>query len=214
MKLKKWFVMILCLCLLGGMHAGAEEENDSLILNFGGKEEADYRLMGEMETPEGYGRKLYKIHEDGDPNEHRFHYIAQEENRAVQSAYVSGVARKTGAQMLDTLRHFGVYYPLAEDRALEIAGHPVRYMITIGNPTSERTQVDSLMIFLYVDVLEDSAVSFSFESIHGSFEELPTEAEMLKDVEAVGNDLKFGFPSSSQFGSPSILVSSLAVAGK
>lgn len=182
-KLKQLFAMILGFCLLAGMHAMVEEENHSLILNFGGKGEMDYRLMGEMETPEGYDRALYMLHEEGDPKEQRFHFTAQEENRAVRSVHVSGVARKTGAQMLDTLRHFGFYYPLAEDRILEIAGRPVRYMIAVGNPTMEKKQVYSLMIFLYVDVLEDSSVSFSFESAHGTIEELPHEREMLKDVE-------------------------------
>lgn len=38
--------------------------------------------------------------------------------------------------------------------------------------------------------------------------------QMLKDVEAVGSDLRFGFPSSSCFGSPSLLISGLSVAGK
>lgn len=38
--------------------------------------------------------------------------------------------------------------------------------------------------------------------------------QMLKDVVAVGGDLKFGFPSGSMFGSPSLLISRLSVAGK
>lgn len=38
--------------------------------------------------------------------------------------------------------------------------------------------------------------------------------QLLKDVTAVGGDLKFGIPSSSQFGSPSLLISGLAIAGK
>lgn len=37
---------------------------------------------------------------------------------------------------------------------------------------------------------------------------------LLQDIEAVGGDLKFGLPSESQFGSPSLLVSSLSIAGK
>jgi len=37
--------------------------------------------------------------------------------------------------------------------------------------------------------------------------------EMLQDVTAIGNDLKFGLPSGSMFGSPSLLVKKLAVAG-
>ena len=37
---------------------------------------------------------------------------------------------------------------------------------------------------------------------------------LLTDIEAVGSDLKFGLPSSSQFGSPSIIVRKLAIAGK
>ena len=183
MKLRQLAALILCFCLMPFMGVWAEAEENSLILNFGGKGETDYRFMGEMETPEGYDRALYMLHEEGDPKEQRFQFTAQDENRAVQSVYVSGVARKTGAQMLDTLRHFGFYYPLAEDRVLEIAGHPVRYMIAVGNPTVEKTQIYSLMIFLYVDVLEDSSVSFSFESAHGTIEELPHEGEMLKDVE-------------------------------
>ncbi|MBA4348180.1 MAG: TldD/PmbA family protein [Clostridiales bacterium] len=36
---------------------------------------------------------------------------------------------------------------------------------------------------------------------------------MMKDVVAVGNDLRFGMPQGGYFGSPSILVSGLAVAG-
>lgn len=38
--------------------------------------------------------------------------------------------------------------------------------------------------------------------------------EVLKSIEAVGNDLKFGFPSSGYIGSPSLKVSGLAIAGK
>lgn len=37
---------------------------------------------------------------------------------------------------------------------------------------------------------------------------------LLTNIEAVGADLKFGLPSASQFGSPSILVKELSVAGK
>ena len=37
---------------------------------------------------------------------------------------------------------------------------------------------------------------------------------LLKDVEAVGADLKFGLPSASRFGSPSLIVKALSVAGK
>ena len=37
---------------------------------------------------------------------------------------------------------------------------------------------------------------------------------LLKNIEAVGSDLDFRFPGGSCFGSPSILVSALAVAGK
>lgn len=38
--------------------------------------------------------------------------------------------------------------------------------------------------------------------------------EVFKDIEAVGNDLKFGFPSSGYIGSPSLKINSLAIAGK
>ena len=37
---------------------------------------------------------------------------------------------------------------------------------------------------------------------------------LLESVVAVGSDLEFGFPGGSRFGSPSLLVSELAVAGK
>ncbi|MBR6767546.1 MAG: TldD/PmbA family protein [Clostridia bacterium] len=37
---------------------------------------------------------------------------------------------------------------------------------------------------------------------------------LLKDIEAVGGDLQFGFPGGSCFGSPCVLVKSLSVAGK
>lgn len=36
---------------------------------------------------------------------------------------------------------------------------------------------------------------------------------VLKDIEIIGNDLIFGFPSGSYFGSPSIKISSISVAG-
>ena len=38
--------------------------------------------------------------------------------------------------------------------------------------------------------------------------------ELLKDIESIGNDLVFGFPSGSYFGSPSIKISSISVAGE
>ncbi|KAB3535329.1 TldD/PmbA family protein [Alkaliphilus pronyensis] len=37
--------------------------------------------------------------------------------------------------------------------------------------------------------------------------------DLLKDVEAVGNDLDFAFPSESYVGSPSLLISKLAISG-
>lgn len=37
--------------------------------------------------------------------------------------------------------------------------------------------------------------------------------ELLKDIEIIGNDLIFGFPSGSYFGSPSIKISAISVAG-
>ena len=37
--------------------------------------------------------------------------------------------------------------------------------------------------------------------------------KVFNDIEAIGNDLIFGFPSSSYFGSPSIKISSISVAG-
>jgi PmbA protein len=36
---------------------------------------------------------------------------------------------------------------------------------------------------------------------------------MLRDVEAVGNDMRFGLPAGSMFGSPSLLIKTLAVSG-
>ena len=38
--------------------------------------------------------------------------------------------------------------------------------------------------------------------------------QMLKDIEAVGNDLKFGFPGGSCFGAPTTLLRGLKVAGQ
>ncbi|MFA5522876.1 MAG: TldD/PmbA family protein [Tissierellales bacterium] len=38
--------------------------------------------------------------------------------------------------------------------------------------------------------------------------------EVFKGIEAVGNDLKFGFPSSAYIGSPSLKINNLAIAGK
>lgn len=37
---------------------------------------------------------------------------------------------------------------------------------------------------------------------------------VLKDIESIGNDLVFGFPGGSYFGSPSIKIKSISVAGK
>ena len=36
---------------------------------------------------------------------------------------------------------------------------------------------------------------------------------LMKDVVALGSDLRFGLPQSGYFGAPSMLVSSLAIAG-
>ena len=38
--------------------------------------------------------------------------------------------------------------------------------------------------------------------------------QLLKGIEAVGNDLKFGFPGACAVGAPSVLVKGLSVAGK
>ena len=45
-------------------------------------------------------------------------------------------------------------------------------------------------------------------TVSGSF------LSLMRGVEAVGSDLRFGLPGTSCFGSPSVLVSTLAVSGK
>jgi len=184
MKLRQLAALILCFCLMPCMGVWAEAEENSLILNFGGKGETDYRIMGEVETPQGYDRAPYTLKEEADPREQRFQYRAQDENHPVQSVYIGGVAGKTGDFMLQVLRMYNIYAPLGADREVEIAGHKARYMLAVGAPSSTKPDIYSLMVFLYVDVLENSTVSFSFESAHVPAALLPTEEEMLTDVEA------------------------------
>lgn len=38
--------------------------------------------------------------------------------------------------------------------------------------------------------------------------------EVLKNIEAIGDDLKFGFPGSAHFGSPSVKIKALSIAGE
>lgn len=158
---------------------------DALIVDFDANDRGRYFNMGEMKTPEGYDRGPYEMYQEGDPNEQRFQFTAQDAARPCQSVYVTGVANKTGEEMLTTLRSYGLYEAAEEDVVTEIAGHKVRYMYSIGNPSSEEnTDVYSVMLILYVDVLDGSTVAFNFNSAHCAQADLPTEEAMLQDVEA------------------------------
>ena len=37
--------------------------------------------------------------------------------------------------------------------------------------------------------------------------------KLLKDIEVIGDDLRFGFPGSGYFGSPSVKIKELSIAG-
>lgn len=159
---------------------------DALILDFDENNRGRYFNMGEMKTPEGYDRGPYEMYQDADPNEQRFQFTAQDASRPCQNVYVTGVANKTGEEMLTTLRSYGIYQAVEEeDKVTEIAGYKVRYMYSVGNPSSEENvDVYSAMLALYVDVLDGSSVAFNFNSAHCAKDALPTEEAMLKDVEA------------------------------
>jgi PmbA protein len=53
--------------------------------------------------------------------------------------------------------------------------------------------------------------------ITGSVEQITVSGnyfELLKDIEEVGSDLKFGLPGESYIGSPSIKIRKLSIAGE
>ena len=73
--------------------------------------------------------------------------------------------------------------------------------------------------YTHLDVYKRQARGYRVEGgrIAGSVHQITLAGNffsLLKDVEAVGGDLKFPSPSNVAFGSPSLLLPALSVAGK
>jgi len=145
-----------------------------------------YYEMARMETPDGYTPEPYQLFVNGETQERNRYFITDDESRAIQSLYVTGVKSKTAAEMIETvMKQSSSYTFQGEAKQAEIAGHPVHYLYVQNVASDEDNSIMSASLLIYVDSVADSSVLFSCTSGKMLQEELPAEEVLLAEAESL-----------------------------
>lgn len=144
-----------------------------------------YYVLGTMETPAGYAPADYGTNMTTDENETFFYFEAEEEGKAVNSAYVIGVKNRTAQTMIDSMSIAFNYEVQTENKLAQIGGKDVHYFYSKGLQSEETPDVLIANITAYVDTIQGSSILVSLASVEGPADELPSEEEMLADAEGI-----------------------------
>lgn len=156
--------------------------------------DGNYYEFATMDAPAGYAEEPYTLSNSSDSKEQHKYFVAQDETKAIQEVYVTGVKQQRGADMvkqLTTTSGEGSYYENASDpRTATIAGHEVNYFYSQTAVTSAENSDYCAMLVTYVDTIKDSSVLVSCTSADMKQEDLPGEEAMVAELEAIYAGLK------------------------
>lgn len=162
---------------------GAEE--NAIIKDLGTYSSPRYYTLGKMDTPEGYEEAEYGMTTTKDSHDQSFYMKTTDTSKLVETVYVTGVANKTGAEMMEVLAANQMYAYKTEVRTGEIAGHPVTYIYAHGTVNSQDDTPYYANLVCYVDTIQNSSVLVNLASAYGAMDTLPTEEAMLAEAEAI-----------------------------
>ena len=162
---------------------------NAIVRNMGNSSNPRYYVFGSMDQPAGYvSNEDYNT--SSDKKEQNFSFNAEDETKAIQSVYVTGVKERTGADMAAEVGKSSLYSTMTEVKTTEIAGHTVHYIFGQGNPKDDDDTIFYSALVMYVDTVQDSCILVNCASAYLAQEEIPTEEEMLAETEAIFSCLK------------------------
>ena len=194
-------VWLLCSLLIGpggsipnffGTLQGVED--NWLITNTGSTSKPKYFKMGEFDAPEGYTLDP-NYQATTDAKNQTFYFNADDENSAVKSVYVSGVANKTAAEMLETVVGYGYYASAEEAQTATIGGHDVHYAYFVYGDSNTATDTDLNGEFeyldgypslcMYTDTVQDSCVLVLINGHNTAIDQVAPAADLLAEAEKI-----------------------------
>jgi len=190
-------IVIICLlCHFFAAPAGSLNKvqlnrvaDNAIVRNLGKSSAPRYYIFGSMDQPEGYiANENYNT--SADKKEQNFAFKAEDEAKAIQSVYVTGVKERTGMDMAAEVSKSSIYSTMTEVKTVEIAGHTVHYLFAQGNPKDDDDTIFYSVLVMYVDTVQDSSILVNCASAYDVLEEIPTEEEMLAEAEAIFSCLK------------------------
>lgn len=169
-------------------------ESDWLVTNTGSTSKPKYFKMGEVTAPEGYTLDP-EFTATTDSKNQTFYFAADDENAAVKSVYVSGVANKTAAEMMETVLGYGYYESASEGMEATIGGHDVHYAYFVYGDSTTATDTDLdgeaeavdgyPSLCMYIDSVEDSCVLVLLNGQTTALENVASIDELMPVAEAV-----------------------------
>ena len=154
---------------------------NAIVRNLGNSKSPRYYVFGNMDQPEGYVSNT-NYNTSSDKKEQNFSFDAEDEAKAIQSVYVTGVKNRTGADMAAEVGKSSVYSTMTEVKTTKIAGHTVHYIFGQGNPKDDDDTLFYSALVMYVDTVQDSCILVNCSSAYTALEEIPTEEEMLAEA--------------------------------
>ena len=161
------------------------KQTNWLILDVSASSKAhDYQHLADFTIPAGYTRDDYSLYKDGVQQD--FFIIADDENAAVQDVYVTGAKGISAAAYPAVVLGYGLHKEAGEPRTLTINGQECTaiYLISDESQWSGEGMAIAHMSF-YFDTGKNACVSATFRSGTMDFAQLPDEAAMLAEAEAI-----------------------------
>lgn len=160
------------------------KQDNWLILDVSASSSPNYQHLADFTIPAGYTRDDYSLYKDGIQQD--FFIIADDESRAVQDVYVTGAKGISAAAYPTVVLNYGLHKEAGEPRTLTIGGQECTavYLISDESPWSGEGMAIAHMGF-YFETGKNACVSATFRSGTMPFEQLPDEATMLAEAEAI-----------------------------
>lgn len=192
-KKKVVIIAVIAVVLIAGLCLGVKaatnplkgKQDNWLILDVSADSKSpNYQHLADFEIPAGYTRNDYSLYKDGVQQD--FSCIADDESLVVQDVYVTGAKGIVASEYPATVLAYGIHKEAGEPRTLTINGAECSalYLISDESEWDGEGMAIAHMSF-YFDTGWDACVSATFRSGTMAFDQLPDEATMLAEAEAI-----------------------------
>lgn len=192
-KLKAVIIAVIAVAVIAALCLGVKAATDPLkdkqdnwlILDVSAdSKNPNYQHLADFTIPAGYTKDDYSLYKDGVQQD--FFCIADDKTRVVQDVYISGAKGIVTSEYPATILAYGLHKEAGEPRTLTINGVECSaiYLISDESEWSGEGMAIAHMSF-YFDTGWDACVSATFRSETMAFEQLPDEAAMLAEAEAI-----------------------------